>query len=228
MIVSRKHIDDYVKCQYLFGKNTMSNKYQQSHLPEDYLRIRRHLSEIASYELKNACKLELSEYRIRFTNKYYTSKKDLLNMDSITTKLNGIFEPFANNAFIGYAIPVEIPIEGTNIIYRNIIDFGLVSDSGEITFVEIETIEDLTHYKRILRNWPHYYAIYSHLANEFGKKVNVVILDPVEYQRIDMVFLPERYAEDYKQLCNLIKPLQNPSFVKNYFSCPGCIMMGEC
>jgi hypothetical protein len=228
MIITRQYVDDYIKCPFLFGKKTVSNKYQQSHLPEDYLKIRRHISEIASYEMKNLCKLELSEYRIRFTNKYYTSKKDLMNMDSITTRLNGIFEPFSSNAFIGYAIPVEIPIEGTNIIYRNIIDYGLISDTNEITFVEIEQIEDITYYKKILKNWAHYYAVYSYLANEFGKKINLIVLDPITYQRIDAVFLPERYSEDYKVLVNTIKPLQNPSFVKNYHSCSGCILFGEC
>ena len=228
MIVNKQHVDDYIKCPFLFGKKTMSNKYQQSHLPEDYLKIRRHISEIASYEMKNLCKLELSEYRIRYTNKHYTSKKDIMNMESITTRLNGIFEPFANNAFIGYAIPVEIPIEGSNIIYRNIIDYGLISEDGEVTFIEIEKIGDMGYYKKILKNWAHYYTIYSYLANEFKKKVTVIILDPVEYQRIDMVFLPERFSEDYKVLVNTIKPLQNPSFVKNYHSCFGCMLMGEC
>lgn len=228
MIITRQHVTDYIKCPFLFGKKTISNKYQQSHLPEDYLKIRKHISEISSYEMKNTCKLDLSEYRIRFTNKHYTSKKDILNMESITTKLNGVFEPFANNAFIGYAIPVEIPIEGTDIVYRNIIDYGLVNDTGDVTFVEIEQIEDLNYYKKILKNWAHYFTIYSYLANEFGKKINLIVLDPIEYHRIDMVFLPERYDQDYKVLVNTIKPLQNPSFVKNYYSCFNCSMMGEC
>lgn len=227
MIITREMVSNYIKCPFLFGKKAMSNKYQQSHLPEEYLKIRRHISEIASYEMKNGCKLELSEYRIRYTNKYYTSKKDILNMDSITTKLNGIFEPFASNAFIGYTIPVEIPIEGSNIIYRNIVDYGLINDVGEITFVEIEKIEDLGFYKKILKNWAHYYAIYSYLANEFNKKVNLIVLDPIQYQRIDMVFLPERFGEDFKVLVNTVKPLQNPSFVKNYNSCFNCVLMGE-
>jgi len=228
MVITRQHVDDFVKCPFLFGKNTVSNKYMQSHLPDDYLKIRKHISEIAAYEMKNGCKLELCEYRIRFTNKYFTSKKDILNMDAITSKLNGIFEPFANNAFIGFAIPVEIPIEKTNIIYRNIVDYGLINEDGALTFAEIENIDDLEYYKKKLKNWPHYYGIYSYLANEFKKKINLMIIDPVQYQRIDMVFLPERYEEDSKMLINTITPLQNPSFIKNYYSCSQCLLFGGC
>jgi hypothetical protein len=228
MYINREMVSNYIKCPFLFGKNTVSNKYHQSHLNESYLRVRKHISEIASYEMKNNCKLDLSEYRIRFTNKYYTSKKDVLRMDSITTQLNGVFEPFANNAFIGYTIPVEIPIDGTNIIYRNIVDYGLVSDNGDITFVEIEQIEDIQQYKKLLRNWAHYYSIYSYLASEFKKSVNLIVLDPIAYQRIDMKFLPERWQYDKEVLINTIKPLHSPSFVKNYFSCPGCVFFGEC
>lgn len=227
MYINREMVSNYIKCPFLFGKKTVNNKYQQSHLPDDYLKIRKYISEIAAYEMKNNCKLELAEYRVKFTNKYYTSKKDIMNMSSITTKLNGVFEPFANNVFIGFTIPVEIPISGTNIIYRNIIDYGLINENGDVTFIEIERIEDISHYKKLLRNWAHYYTIYSYLANEFNKKISLIILDPIQYQRIDMVFLPERYSEDYKVLVNTIKPLANPSFVKNYNSCSGCTLMGE-
>lgn len=227
MYLSKRSVDDSIKCNFLFGKNTVSNRYNLSHLPDDYVKIRKHISEIASYEMKENVKLELAEYRVRFTNKYFTSKKNILSIDSIVPKLNGIFEPFSLNTFIGYAIPVDIPIEGTNIIYRNIVDFGLISPDGDIIFIEIEEIKDLNYYKKMLKSWAHYYTIYSYLANEFEKKINLIVLDPITYQRVEMSFLPERYEEDYKVLVNTIKPLQNPSLIKNYNACSGCVYLGN-
>lgn len=231
MNVYKHHVTDFIKCPYLFAKNVLSSTKPQPK-NTDYKKFRDHLMEISAYEMKNNLKLDLHEYRIRYTNKFYTNAEQVftgLAGDSLIAKLNNLFAIFADNAFFGYNIPVEIAVPNTAVIYKDSVDFGLIDDEKNITFVDIVNLASSEiPYKDMIRNWVHYYITYSYLANSFDQKIHVILLDPVAFDRIDVAFLPDRYNMDLDRLGEIIKPIEAGLLYRNLFACPGCNLVGDC
>jgi hypothetical protein len=80
----------------------------------------------------------------------------------------------------------------------------------------------------MLKEWPHYYALYSYLATKFDKKVEVTFLDPVENQKIEIAFLKDGHAENMKTLGDIIIPIDKGVLYKNLFMCSECELIGDC
>ena len=231
MILTRDYIDDYLFCPMLFGKNTLSDKYSIPKLQNEYSKFKDHVAEIASYEMKNCEKLSLYDYRIKYTNKHYSSSKRLMNNlnDGIINKLNRLFSYFSDNIFIGYNIPIDVAAPGTSAVFRKIYDFGLINtDQTELLFVEIEDLSDELEFKKKLINWPHWYTPNSYLAKTFNKKVIVLYLDPVLDKQIEVAYLPEMFSADIESLSKIVNPISNGVFWKALNSCKDCSLVGEC
>lgn len=233
MNVYQYHVTDYIKCPYLYGRNMMSSSKPVSKSQADHMKFKTHLTEIASYEMKNDCKLSLHEYRVRYTNKFYSDPKQVIGMDEgnmnfLIAKLNNIFSVFADSAFFGYNIPIEIAIPGSTVTFKDTVDFGLIDDQKNVTFVNIESLDDEEQYKQMLKHWVHYYITYSYLAHSFGRKINIIVLDPIRHSRIDMAFLPERFDMDLARLTEIVKPMSSGLIYKNLFMCNNCNLVGEC
>lgn len=231
MILYKQFIDDYLFCPILFSRNTLNDRYSINKLQNEYLKFKDHVAEIASYELKNCEKLNLHEYRIRYTNKHYVSSKKITKNidDNIINKLNRLFSYFSDNLFIGYNIPVEIPISGTPVIFREFYDFGLINmDQTELLFVKIEDLSNEYDIKKRIINWPHWYTPNSFLAKTFEKKVIVLYLDPVLDKQIEVTYLPEMFDINIKQLKDIVTPISNGIFWKSLNSCNNCNLVGEC
>jgi hypothetical protein len=58
--------------------------------------------------------------------------------------------------------------------------------------------------------------------------VTVIILDPVSYQKIEMIFTPDRFDKDIEVLSSVLQQMASPCLVKNLFACSSCINMGKC
>jgi hypothetical protein len=216
----------------LYAKNILANKYGQKS-EGDYKKFKDFLNDTASYEMKNNTKMNLSEYRTGYTNRFYSSKSDLFNKDltGLVSKLNNIFSPFSDNLFIGYNLPVEIVIPGTQNVYKDTISY-LMTDLEDTKIIAIE-IEDLSgdkfnFYKKMLKDWPQYYTLYSYLAYKFDRMVEVIILDPILNEKIEMVFLKDRHKDDLKELGDIIMPIEKNILYKNFFACGNCELIGDC
>lgn len=225
IVINKQNINNFIKCPYLFGKNVLSDRYAKV---DDFSKFKKYISGVASHELKENIKLSLSEYRIGFTNKHYTKNDDVLDAHSIIARLNGVFDIFANNTFFGYNIPIDIPIPGTNVVYRDIVDFGLISENDKTTIVEFDDLTNMDRYSEFLKNWPHYYIAYSFIANSLSKSVDVVIIDPVEYQKIEITFSPDRFENDLSELKDITKLMECDYLYKNLYACIDCEYLGQC
>lgn len=233
MVLNKEHITDYMRCPYLFGRLVVSNKYGVlSKLHPDAVKFRNHVSEVASYEMKNGCKLDLAEYRVRYTNKYHTTINKVIGnpeaFDPLIPRLNNLLSVFSDAPFLSYNMPIDIPVPGTSVIYRDVIDFIMIDENKDVTIVEIDDLSDIELYKRMMKHWVHYAIPYSYLSNSFEKKINVVILDPVENSRLDIAFIPERWNDDLRQLTEVVKPIYANNIYKNLFACSSCELVGEC
>lgn len=229
MILNRQHISDYIKCPYLFGKSVLSNKSKTARLPAKYTEFRDFVISIASQEMKDMEKLSLSDYRIKYTNKFYTTAKQVLNIDgALIQKLNSQLSIFADNIFIGYNIPIDIAVPGTAVIFRDVVSFGLTTPDKDLIFVEIDDLTNITQYGQIVKNWVQYYIIYSYLAKTFNKRIVVVIFDPVLDKKLELVYLPNRYDQDILALAEMVKPIYSGNMYKNLFACDSCALIGEC
>lgn len=228
MILYKNHVSDYLRCPYLFGRNVTSTRQSSIKIIEHHANIKRHIAEIACYELKNEDKLPLAEYRTRYTNKHKHKGYGLKDAEKLTKDLNKLFEIFANSAFIGYNVPIDIPISGTSLIYRDIVDFLVTDTEGNITAIEIDDLSNIDMYKRYLAEYPHYYSVYSFLASSFDQEISVAILDPNDITRLDTTFSTDRIDNDLIALGEVLKPMQSCVLLKNYYACKGCEYIIDC
>lgn len=229
MILNRQHITDYIRCPYLFGKSVLSNKSKSARLPAKYNEFRDFIISIAAQEMKNMEKLSLSEYRIRYTNKFYTTAKQVLNIDgSLIQKLNSQLSVFADNIFCAYNIPIDIAVPGTSVVFRDVVSFGMTTPDKDMIFIEIDDLTNTAQYNQIIRNWVQYYIVYSYLAKIFDKRIEVIIFDPILDKKINLVYLPNRYDDDLITLSEMVKPIYAGNMYKNLFACETCNLIGEC
>jgi hypothetical protein len=230
MIVYKNHIDDYIKCPFLFGKKILKNKQNTIKVTDLNLALKKFLIEIAAYEMQNDCKLGLVEYRTKFTNKYYGKKANIDLIESVVPKLNRIFSTFANCTFIGYNVPVDIGLPGTSVIFRDIVDFLLVSNDDEekMFAVEIEDLSDFDFSKKKLENWPHQYISYSFLSSKFGKDINVELVDPDEFTIIEAAYNSDAFIGHLEQLSNIASCISSDFLYKNLNYCEFCELKDEC
>jgi len=228
MIVYKKHIDEYIMCPYLFGANILSSKQNIIKLSDMSSKLKKHIIELACFEMQNNSKFSIIEYRTKFTNKHYKRPSQAPTAERIVPKLNTIFEAFANNTFIGYNTPIDISLPGTSVTFRDIVDFILSDEDGNITVVEIENIDDFDKFKHKLKYWPQYFTPYSYLAAQFNKKVTLKIIDPVTFSVIDATYLPDRFDDDLSQLRDLGAAMSAPSLVRNLYNCVSCERKESC
>ena len=232
MILSKQNIDVWIQCPYKFGKYVINDTFKtiETNKPS-IVKIKNFLAELASHEMKENIKLSLVDYRTKFTNKFYANKTPsiaALDVEVEIIKLNKLFSVFANNVFIGYNIPVDISIPGTNIIYRDFIDFGLSDENKDLTFVEFVNMKEKIYIKDKLKHWAHYYTLYSFIASSFNKDIKVIFIDPDVVETIEFKFNPNRFEDDYAQLINLITPIKTSYLIRNLNSCQGCSDISEC
>lgn len=252
MNISKKNIDDFIRCQYFFSLEVLnkgnistenikdkkiasalnaSSKRVTSDVDSNFKNginwLRDYISKIALKELKgygDIQKTPLHEYRLSYTNKF--SKRLMKHVDTDTNlidNLNNIFSIFSNNTFLAYNVPVELPVVKTNIIYRDVIDFVLTDDDGNVSIVEFD---DLSNTKRRLRykEWPHYKIPYSFISHSMDKDITVNIIDPIN-MICDFKFLSKKqtFDNEYKSLVDLVSPMKNASMVvRNLYACSGC------
>lgn len=242
--LSKQMISDYIFCPHKFKYKASNYKYNKNSDKVLKLLVTKHkenLTRIASIELKENIKLSLGEYRTRFTNEFFNNKigrnegvnkleftDSFLDDELLTVKLNNFYNIFSKQAFIGYNIPVEIPISGTNIVYASKVDFGLVDDEKNLTFIDLVDMKDPVYIKDRVRFWSHYYTVYSYLAASFNATVKVVLKDPEVSDELEFIFPKERFDDDYKQLCELLAPIQNNYSIRNINACSKCEILNEC
>jgi hypothetical protein len=212
----------------MFGKNIITGRQSTIRILDPHVNLKKHIAEIASYEMKNDEKLSLAEYRVKYTNKYHAKQNNMVEIENITKKLNGIFSMFSNNAFIGYNVPVDLVAQGTNITYRDIIDFLLTDEEGNIIAVELEDLSQIDVYKRQLHFWPHYYTVYSYMANSFGQDLKVILIDPNDQIKIEQTYSPTRFNNDLSCLSETLRPLQSNVLLRNFNSCYDCPYTDDC
>lgn len=245
MYIYKQHIDDYIMCPYLFGLNVLKesgdkpkhvgqvfdklsksrnmSKYTTTPSKKSIVAVKEYIAEVASYEMKNDDKLSLADYRVRYTNKHYSKQTDIVGTKEIVKKLNSIFEVFATNAFLGYNMPVEIPIQGTSIIYRDIVDFILTDDESNITIVEFDDLSNFDLVQKKFRYWPHYVSPYAILAASFERPIDVIIIDPNDFVRINFRVNETAFEEFVStDLFKLIRPMSDMPMTRNLKICQAC------
>lgn len=232
IFLSRKNIDVFLECPHKFGKYVINDTFKNYVYTKDSIyKAKEFLTEIASYEMKENIKYDLIQYRTKYTNIHY-SKKVIsisdLDTEAEITRLNNLFSLFSSNIFIGYNIPVDISIAGTNIIYRSIVDFGLSDEDKNLIFVDFVDMSEKIYIKDKIKHWAHYYTPYSFLASSFGKDVKVILIDPDISDRIELKFTPQRFDDDYEQLCKLLAPIKTSYLFKNLNACYGCSDISQC
>lgn len=229
MIIKNQHITDYIFCPYRFSKNVLSNNKQSGmiKLHFKYEKFKDFISKIASYELKNMHKYNHKEYTIKYFNEFpYNGKKlfnDAILNDETEYKINNMLSIFSDNTFIGYNIPIEIPIPGTNIIYKHNLNYGLSDEKKELTFIQIIDLkaDDFTSDQL---NWSHWSIIGSYLANAFKKKIQITFLDPVNLIAIDKIYQAQLFEQDLEDLKKIACAIDSGLLYKNYFNCYRCLI----
>lgn len=222
MVVYKQHIDEYLKCPFMFGKNIVSSKQNTIKLADMNLNIKKHLIEMASDEMQNGTKYSLQDYRIKYTNRYYSRPSQVLEAEAIVPKLNTVFESFASNQFRAYNLPIDIPVPGTPVIFRDIIDFLLVDEDGNLKIIEIVDLSNMDEVKKKLKWLPHYHIPYSFLADQFSKDIEVILFDPSELSTITNSYAPERYEDDLMALKSVTCSMASKFLVKNLNYCENC------
>jgi hypothetical protein len=258
MYIYKSYIDDYIKCPYYFGlkllnktndedistaelsdtfkKFTKSRTYKvitKSNIKKNILWLKDIISKIAIVEMETGNKFGVAEYRIQYTNKFFKnilSTHTSIESTDLISRLNDLFSIFSNNVFLGYNVPIEIPITGTSVIYRNVIDFMMcdVDDAEKITIVEIDDLStDLQ--MRKYQEWPHYKLPYHFLAESMKCDIKVIIIDPINTaNRIELLYKSKQFNE-VNELCGkIIVDVINPVLYKNLHSCSFCDCDGLC
>jgi hypothetical protein len=230
IILKKNQINDLILCQNLFGKNTLSNKYSNTPDNNKIAKFKTVIEQIAKDELKDMMKFKPSEYRVKYTNAYCTKKEDysFLAEESITLKLNNILSIFADNVFIGYNVPIEIPVAGSDIIYRAMIDFLLVDHNGDVIAIEIDDLTDIEFFKQKMKYWPQYYAPYSFLTDVFKKDIFLTFIDPINFTKLEYQFTGSSLVDDLKDLKSTVSGVSNSFYIKNLSYCTRCNYMGQC
>lgn len=228
MIIDRPFVTDFIQCPQKFGRNILQGRQSTIRVEDMNLQLKKHLVEIAAFEMQNDHKFTLAEYRVKFTNKFYTKATQVLSDNSIVNRLNNLLDTFANNKFIGYNVPVEIPIEGTSIMYRSIVDFILKDEDDNITIVEIQDLSDYYGTLQRYKYWPHYAAVYGYIADRLDCNVTLQLIDPVNFLRVDLEYTSLGLMLDLKKLFDLVKPMGSDTLWKNLFACKGCDYIKDC
>ena len=252
MILFKNHIDNYIKCNYLFaldvidGKKTNIDdlnmsvnkflKYKTSliaadnkDLSKNILWFKEHVSKIALEEMKDGLKRDQGLYRVKFTERLQTS---LLKVEPdgvlLINKINTFLSPLVHNIFIGYNVPIEIPIRGTNIIFKDIIDFVMVDpDTQDLIIVEIDDIQkNMIDYR--IKSWYHYKVPYSFLGDSMEKNVRVFILDPNTLNTLEYYFHKSAFEEQYRPFIDMVTPIKTSNLTKNLFACSTCKKQDLC
>jgi hypothetical protein len=246
MIIYKNHIDNYIKCNYLFALDVIAGKkvnaedmngsvnkflrYKTSILTADNKELsknviwfKEHICSIVSQEMKDGIKQPTGFYRVKFSERF---QNNLLKIEPdgklLINKINAFLSPLTHNMCIGFNVPVEIPIRGTNIMYKDVIDFVLLDqDSGDIVIVEIDDIKKNMIDSRI-KSWYHYKVPYSFLGDSMEKNVRVFILDPNTMETLEYYFHKSSFDQQYKHLVELVTPIKTSNLVKNLFSCSTC------
>lgn len=250
MYINKHHIDDYIKCPYLFAlsvlKEVSEKETRTSQVLEklskargtskvqlaarqkkSIINIKNHIAEIASYEMKNDDKLDATGYRTKYTNKFFSKASDVLD-EKLVPKLNKILEVFSANAFIGYNLPIDIPIQGTAIMYRDIVDFILTDADSNIIIVEFVDLTNIDQFRRKINYWPHYRVPYSFLAASFDKDVEVVWIDPDDFVSCRMAIKADQLDKDTNELASLVFPMQESCLTRNLYACSICDYRSSC
>lgn len=214
----------------MFGKNVLTNKYTNTPEDDAHAKFKSLIESIASEEMKNMSKVSPGEYRTRFTNAFFNKKSDigLLTQEGLTQKLNNILSVFSSNVFIGYNVPIEIPIQGTEIMYRYILDFLLVDSEERVVAVEIEDFKNIDLAKRKMKHWPHYYTPYSFLTDVFKKDIYLQFIDPNLFVKTEYRFTGSSLSDDLVELKSVVSAVTNAFYVKNLTQCTGCQYVGSC
>jgi len=229
MIVYKNHIDNFIKCPFYFGKVVLSGKQNTIRLSDMSVNLKKYIIEIACSEMKDGSKMSLSDYRVGYTNRFFSKPSQITRAEKIIPTLNKLFEVFADNKFLAYNLPVDIPIAGTSVIYRDIIDFVLINeDSSKITVVEFEELDNLQDFKNKITYWPHHYIPYTYLANQFKKQIDLEIIDPNEFSIFRGKYQPERYENDIKNFHEIAKSMSSEFLFRNLNACSDCLFKEEC
>lgn len=258
MYIYKSYLDNYIKCPHYFAlcllnksvdksvtdqsvadilkKATKSKTYKvlnKSHIKRDIHWIKDSISKIALQEMTSGEKCGIHEYRIMYTNKYFknilATHKDAKSAELIE-RLNDAFSIFASNVFLGYDVPIEIPILKTNIVYRDVIDFILcdVNDQEKITIVEFDDLSSKVQIRKY-REWAHYKIQYYFIADSLKSNVNVIIMDPINTNnRLEFTYKPRRFNEVHDACSKIVLDVANPVIFKNLNSCSTCEYLEMC
>lgn len=249
MYIYKEHITDYIKCPKYFSINVLnlgnedisnvsnkkvvecidraskskSSKTLSTKIAnKEMLWLKDHVSKIAVEEMKSGVKNTLYDYRIEYTNKFYKNLiMDESSCKAMINRLNNIFSVFSENVFIGYNVPVDIPISKTNIIYRDIIDFLLVDESGSVKAVEFDILE-LNNIRRRYTDHDYFKIPYAFLSSSMDANVNVSIIDPVNSIILNGDYSPSDFNVYYDNTAFLAKQVGNIHIIKNLDMCDTC------
>jgi len=228
MIVDKAFVTDFIECPQKFGRNILQGRQSTIRIEDMNLQLKKHLVEIAAYEMQNDHKYSLAEYRVKFTNKFYSKATQVLSDQSIVARLNTLLETFASHKFIGYNVPIEIPIIGTAIMYRNIVDFILKDEDENIVVVEIQNLLDYHSTLQRYKHWPHYSSVYGYIADRLDCSVTLQLIDPVNFLRVDLEYNSMGLVLDLKKLFDLVRPMGSDTLWKNLYACNGCNYLKDC
>ena len=260
MFVYKDNIDDAMLCEYLFALKVLDTdkvgeSYNMNHIRSKLSKsiradkasmnygltglgalFKESIAALANKEMKTGDKFSIREYRSAYTDTFNTEErfKDLLNpktnIDHIK-KLNKIFGIFSDSIFIGYNVPVDIPISKTNVVYRDFIDFLLVKpnmgDDGvnfedTLVIVEIDDLSSDVFGINKYKYFPHYKMPYSHIAASMDKDVEVYIIDPENMKMLHFGFKPSLIKYHYDELKNLLVPFASKTLIRNLHHCSQC------
>jgi hypothetical protein len=255
MYLYKDHIDQYLKCPYYFAiillnktdidrvasktlqeflsktAKVRSYKTIDNMMDKDVLWVKDMVSKFALQEMETEKKCSLHEYRISYTNKY--AKELRLENSDVKKKLefiNNMFSIFANNIFIGYNVPVEIPINKTNIIFRDIIDFIVadVFDQDKLTIIEFDHLNDSVN-KSKYSCYDHYRISYAFISKSLNKPLDVLIIDPtINCITVKYSYKPSEFDNIYNSFADMARLFSHPLVYKNLNSCNECALKEIC
>jgi hypothetical protein len=257
MYIYKYQLDEYLHCPYYFAFNIInkSNKtdissktlidvlnkvaasktsrsMDRESKDKDILWLRNTISKFALQEMESGKKLALHDYRIMYTNKYFKNyfHNNSIDGNVIINKLNNMLSVFSDNIFIGYNVPIEVPIQKTNIIFRDIVDFIMVDpfDQDKITVVELADLSTFIN-KNKYTEWIHYKIQYSFLASSIEKDITVKIIDPFYSDNIlEFTYKKDSFSKLYETAVQFIPKILDPILFKNLLNCNSCNIKEEC
>lgn len=259
MYIYKSYIDNYIKCPHYFAltlldkdkndptlvteyiadvlkKATRSKSYKvtgKSNIKRDIEWLKDSISKIASNEMVTGVKAPISEYRIQYTNKYFKNiltSYSTVEGENIINRLNNVFAIFSSSIFLGFNVPIEIPLLKTNLIYRDMFDFLLcdINDPEKITIVEIDDLSNPLQARKY-REWSHYKIPYLFLADSLQSNINVIIIDPINTSnRVELSYMPRKFNDIHESCSKIALDVINPVLYKNLHSCDECIYTSVC